>query len=82
MPMSAYRFKGSITASIREEGRYRLRELPAGSVFCTGSSKSDYDCMLDGTCNGAATLVFVRDLDEQAEPIIAELALSSAVGAC
>jgi hypothetical protein len=72
MPVSAYRFKTSITAAIQEEGRYRLRELPAGSVFCLENSKLAYDCMLDGTWNGAETLVFVRDLDEQAELIAAE----------
>ena len=68
---SAYRLKGPVTVVIRGVRGYRLRVVPAGTVFRTRSAEPDRNHMLDGTCNGDPALVFARDLDEWAEPAVA-----------
>lgn len=55
---------------IRDMSGYKLRELPAGSVFRPTGSKPDSNRMIDGTCDGAVVLMFLRDLEERAEPLV------------
>ena len=69
MNASTFRFKASIVVIIRNTGGYKLRELLAGSVFCSTGSKPDPNGMIDGTCNGEVALIFARDLNERAELI-------------
>ena len=64
-----YRFKVPIAVVIRDARGYRLRELPAGSLFLPAGSRPDPSGMIDGTCNGDVVLIFARDLDERAERI-------------
>jgi len=59
---------------IRDMSGYKLRELPAGSVFCPTGSNPDGNRMIDGTCDGAAVLMSLQDLEERTEPIRAILA--------
>jgi hypothetical protein len=66
-----YRLKPSIMVVIRETTGYKLRELPAGSVFLPAGSSPDSNRMIDGTCGDAVALMFLRDLEERAEPLAA-----------
>lgn len=72
MPACDYRFREAIVVVIRDAGGYKLRELPAGSVFQATGAKPDSNGMVDGTCNGDVTLIFVRDLNERAVPTYVE----------
>ena len=67
----AYRLKGPVTVVVADMGRYRFKEVPAGTVFFAVNPEPDRNHMLNGTCNGDPALVFLRDLDERAEPVAA-----------
>jgi len=56
-------------AVIRDMSGYKLRELPAGTVFLPTASKPDCNRMIDGTCGTDVVLIFLRDLEERAEPM-------------
>ena len=61
-----YEIRSPITVVIRNQNGYRLRELPAGSVFVASGSKPDVNGMIDGTWQGAVALAFSRDLADHA----------------
>jgi len=71
MTFSAYRLVNSIMVVIREASGYKLRELPSGAVFWPTGSQPDCNRMIDGMCNGAEVLMYQRDLEDRAEPILA-----------
>ena len=73
MTASTFRLKSPITAVIRNGNGYRLKELAVGSVFYATGSQPDLNGMIDGTCNDEVALVYRRDLDERAEPILTEM---------
>jgi hypothetical protein len=73
MILTAYRFKRSITAVVGSARGYKLRELPEGSLFSPVGAQTDPDGMIGGTCKGVVALVFVRDLEQGAEPLAAEV---------
>lgn len=77
MANSPYLLRRSTVVLIRDMRGYKLRELPAGAVFHPTGSKPDSNRMIDGTCKGAVILMFLRDLEERAEPIAATLAKRS-----
>ena len=64
-----YRINSPVTVVTREQGRYRLAELPSGSTLLCASSEPDRDQMIDGTCEGASVLIFARDLEYDAERV-------------
>jgi hypothetical protein len=66
MAESVHRLYSPITVVVKEANRYRLAELPAGSVFNASGSKPDLNGMIDGTCNGVVVFMFSRDLEERA----------------
>lgn len=70
MLFSAYRFQRPILVVVREIRGYKLRELPAGTIFSPTGCRPDTNGMVDGTCDEAVVLVFERDLDERAEPMV------------
>ena len=72
MSGKAYRLNAPITVVIRDERRYRLVELPAGSIVLAANWQPDANGMIDGTCKGNSVLLFLRDLEERAEPIAAK----------
>jgi hypothetical protein len=68
MNAAAYRLKNPATVVIRQANRYRLMQLPTGSVFRPLGSKSDFNGMIEGTCKRNVVLIFSRDLEDCAEP--------------
>jgi len=73
MAAATFKFRDVITVIVRMDGGYRLRAIPAGSVFIADVSQPDANSMVDGTCGGADVMVFARDLAERAEPLEGEL---------
>jgi hypothetical protein len=69
MLVSSYRVNNPITVEVREQGHYRLRELPIGSMLLCANLQPDPNHMICGTCNGISVYVFARDLENQAERI-------------
>ena len=80
MTSPAYRLTHPITVVVQRTGHQRLEQLPARSVFCVNSSKPDSNGMIHGICRGDEVMMFSRDLEDRAEPIVAEKAIG--VGAC
>jgi hypothetical protein len=70
MPGTTYRLSFPITVVAQDAKRFRLRQLPAGSVLICTSSQTDAGGMIRASCNGSAVIVFERDLEECAEPIL------------
>jgi hypothetical protein len=68
MHNSPYRFVRPTIAVFRDAQGYKLRELAPGSIFYPTGANPDANRMIDGTCNGSPVLVFVRDLEERAQP--------------
>lgn len=68
MPMS-YRLKRPVTVVAQHGSSTSLRELPAGSVVLVDGRAQGHNGMIDGTCSGKNVLVFLRDLEERAEPV-------------
>jgi len=69
---AVYRFRDTATLVIRDGSGYRLRAVPAGSMFFAAGSEPDENSMIDGTCNNQAALVFVRDQEDRAEAVEGE----------
>ena len=65
--MSAYRINTPVTVEMQKQGRYRLTELPSGSMLLCANSEPDRNRMIDGTYNGVSVLLFARDLEYDAE---------------
>ena len=74
MPASAYRFQREVVVVFRCLGGYKLRSLPPGTIFVQSVPRPDSSGMIDGVCNGQAALIFARDLEERAQPLLAEAA--------
>ena len=70
--LSAYRLNAPVTVVVIQEGRHRLLQLPAGSVFQPKAARLDRNRMIEGTCKGDIVLVFSRDLEDCANPITAK----------
>ena len=69
----AYRLNEPITVVIGETGHTRLMELSQGSVVLCRDSSPDTIGMVEGTCKGIPVLIFLRDLEERAVAVSAEL---------
>ena len=62
-----YRFTRPVTLLMQKAGRYRLVQLPKGSVINAKDPQPDANGMIQGTYNGAAIMLFTIDLEERAE---------------
>lgn len=79
--MMAYRLRRPATVAIRERNGFRLKELSVGSLFITMSPGPDHNGMVTGTSNGNTVLIFTRDLEERAEIVGLERAMTLAAAA-
>ena len=62
-----YRFTRPVTLLMQREGRYRLVQVPAGSLVETRSATPDENGMIEGTLNATSVMMFSIDLDQRAE---------------
>jgi hypothetical protein len=64
---------------LREGGRYRLAQIPEGSIVYSRDPKPDSNGMVEGTYKGASVLMFSIDLEERTELLPMRSAVSADV---
>ena len=69
MAAFSYRLNSPVTVEIEDRGRYRLKELPSGSKLVCCDFQPDRNRMIGATCEGMSVLIFLRDLEYDAERI-------------
>ena len=69
--LSIFRFTRPVTLLMQKAGRYRLVQLPEGSIINAEDPEPDANGMIQGTHNGTAILLFSIDLEERAERVLA-----------
>jgi hypothetical protein len=68
----AFRLNMPVTVVVQQPNRHKLLQLPIGAIFYAGNSRPDQNGMVEGTCKGDAVLIFSRDLQDCAVPIVGE----------
>lgn len=71
MPSSAYRITLPITAAVHEGTHEILQTLHPGGIIIP-ASPANHVGMIDATCDDIPVRVFMRDLEERAEPVEVE----------
>jgi hypothetical protein len=66
-----FRFTRPVTLLMQKAGRYRLVQLPQGSIIKAEDPSPDANGMIQGTYNGTAIMLFSIDLEERAELVLA-----------
>ncbi|HTW66315.1 MAG TPA: hypothetical protein VME17_16950 [Bryobacteraceae bacterium] len=71
-----YRFMRPVTLLLNQKGRYRLVQVPEGSIINARDPKPDVNGMIEGTYRGTPILMFSIDLEDRAELILRHSAQS------
>jgi hypothetical protein len=62
-----YRLTRPVTLLIRADGRYRLVQIPEGSIVKTRNPQPDANGMIEGTYQGSSVMMFSIDLENRTE---------------